>query len=106
MHADLFSVKCLGRDVGDKLVRLAGTVRIVIVTQSKIAKFHISLPLVLISFEPVTYHVASNLNAIATMAHGTGFQLSSLSVLLHRTTQRDGSAIGRCNRKMVIRPHK
>ena len=59
MHADLFSVKCLGRDVGDKLVRLAGIARVVIVAQSKIAKFHIFLPLVLISFEPATDHVAS-----------------------------------------------
>ena len=58
MHADLFSVKCLGRDVGDKLVGLAGIVRVVIVAQSKIAKFHICLPPVLISFEPVTDHVA------------------------------------------------
>jgi hypothetical protein len=58
MHADLFSIKCLGRDVGDKLVRLAGIVCVVIVAQSKIAKFHIFLPLVLISFERVTDHVA------------------------------------------------
>src|SRR5207342_122927 len=54
MHADLLSIKRLGRDVGDKLVRLAGIVRVVIVAQSKIAKLHIFLPLVLISFERVT----------------------------------------------------
>jgi hypothetical protein len=58
MHANFLGVQRLGGDVGDKLVGLAGIARVVIVAQSKIAKIHIFLPLVMTSFEPVIADVA------------------------------------------------